>query len=73
MTTPVLDPDDPCIASDAVFGVKASLLARFENVTEPACAAAGGTTEPSGTCATTSFRSRLERGPATTPSRARDG
>jgi len=35
LTTHIFDPDDPYIASDAVFGVKKSLLARFEKVDDP--------------------------------------
>jgi catechol 1,2-dioxygenase len=34
LVTHIFDPDDPYIASDAVFGVKRSLLARFESVTD---------------------------------------
>jgi len=35
LTTHIFDPDDPYIASDAVFGVKASLMARFQPIAEP--------------------------------------
>ena len=37
LTTHIFDPDDPYIHSDAVFGVKASLLARFDwqDATDP--------------------------------------
>lgn len=35
LTTHVFDPDDPYIHSDAVFGVKESLLAKFEWVEDP--------------------------------------
>lgn len=35
LTTHIFDPDDPYIASDAVFGVKSSLLAKFDQVTDP--------------------------------------
>lgn len=46
VTTHFFDPDDPYIDSDAVFGVKASLMAKFEKVTDAAEAAAHGTTAP---------------------------
>lgn len=36
VTTHIFDPDDPYIHSDAVFGVKKSLMARFEPVDDPA-------------------------------------
>ena len=36
LTTHIFDPDDPYIHSDAVFGVKASLMAKFEPVHDPA-------------------------------------
>ncbi|MBV0912453.1 intradiol ring-cleavage dioxygenase [Anianabacter salinae] len=36
LVTHVFDPDDPYIHSDAVFGVKESLMARFEPVDDPA-------------------------------------
>lgn len=36
LVTHIFDPHDPYIASDAVFGVKASLLARFEQVEDAA-------------------------------------
>lgn len=35
LVTHIFDPDDPYINSDAVFGVKQSLLARFERVEDP--------------------------------------
>ncbi|MGO7965694.1 6-chlorohydroxyquinol-1,2-dioxygenase (plasmid) [Rhizobium ruizarguesonis] len=35
LTTHIFDPDDPYIHSDAVFGVKESLLARFQPVEDP--------------------------------------
>ncbi len=35
LTTHIFDPDDPYIHSDAVFGVKESLMARFEPVEDP--------------------------------------
>lgn len=35
LTTHIFDPDDPYIHSDAVFGVKESLLARFDKVHAP--------------------------------------
>ncbi|BCG04487.1 6-chlorohydroxyquinol-1,2-dioxygenase (plasmid) [Paraburkholderia sp. PGU19] len=46
LTTHVFDPDDPYIDSDAVFGVKRSLMVRFEHVTEDARLAAFGFSEP---------------------------
>ena len=36
LMTHIFDPDDPYIHSDAVFGVKESLLAKFDQVTDPA-------------------------------------
>ena len=36
LTTHIFDPDDPYIHSDAVFGVKESLMARFDPVDDPA-------------------------------------
>jgi catechol 1,2-dioxygenase len=36
LTTHIFDPDDPYINSDAVFGVKESLLAEFKRVNDPA-------------------------------------
>ncbi len=36
LTTHIFDPDDPYINSDAVFGVKESLLAEFKKVEDPA-------------------------------------
>jgi protocatechuate 3,4-dioxygenase beta subunit len=42
LTTHIFDPADPYIASDAVFGVKESLLADFERVTDPARVADAG-------------------------------
>ncbi len=35
LTTHIFDPDDPYIHSDAVFGVKESLLAEFKHVDDP--------------------------------------
>ncbi|MBY5407741.1 intradiol ring-cleavage dioxygenase [Rhizobium leguminosarum] len=35
LTTHIFDPDDPYIHSDAVFGVKESLLAKFQPVEDP--------------------------------------
>jgi hydroxyquinol 1,2-dioxygenase len=35
LTTHIFDPDDPYINSDAVFGVKQSLMAKFNPMTEP--------------------------------------
>ena len=42
LVTHIFDPDDPYIHSDAVFGVKESLLAKFEHVTDPGRIAAAG-------------------------------
>ena len=39
LTTHIFDPDDPYIESDAVFGVKESLIAEFKTVDDPARAA----------------------------------
>lgn len=36
LTTHIFDPDDPYINSDAVFGVKQSLLAEFKHTSDPA-------------------------------------
>ncbi|MCX7645928.1 MAG: intradiol ring-cleavage dioxygenase [Rhodobacteraceae bacterium] len=46
LVTHIFDPDDPYIDSDAVFGVKKSLLARFEQVSDPARIAAAGFDRP---------------------------
>jgi protocatechuate 3,4-dioxygenase beta subunit len=42
LVTHIFDPDDPYIHSDAVFGVKESLLAEFRTVTDPAAIAEAG-------------------------------
>ncbi|MGR3469258.1 MAG: intradiol ring-cleavage dioxygenase [Shimia sp.] len=42
LITHIFDPDDPYIHSDAVFGVKESLLAEFEHVTDEARIAEAG-------------------------------
>lgn len=42
LVTHIFDPDDPYINSDAVFGVKESLMAKFRPVTEPAAIAEAG-------------------------------
>jgi hydroxyquinol 1,2-dioxygenase len=39
LTTHIFDPDDPYIGSDAVFGVKESLLAEFRKVDDAGAAA----------------------------------
>ena len=44
LVTHIFDPTDPYIASDAVFGVKESLLADFKRVHDPAKAKAHGFT-----------------------------
>ena len=46
LTTHIFDPDDPYIHSDAVFGVKESLMAKFEPVSDPARMAAQGFDRP---------------------------
>ena len=46
VVTHLFDPQDPYIATDAVFGVKTSLLARFEQVQDGERAAALGVTAP---------------------------
>ena len=42
LTTHIFDPDDPYIGSDAVFGVKESLMAKFNPIDDPAKQAAAG-------------------------------
>lgn len=46
LVTHIFDPDDPYIASDAVFGVKESLMAEFKPVFDPAKTKAAGFTSP---------------------------
>ncbi len=46
LVTHIFDPDDPYIHSDAVFGVKQSLLAEFRQVTDPAEIAKAGFARP---------------------------
>lgn len=46
LVTHVFDPDDPYIASDAVFGVKESLLAEFRPVADPGLMAEAGFDAP---------------------------
>ncbi len=46
LTTHIFDPDDPYIDSDAVFGVKQSLLAEFKPVSDPDAAAKAGVSAP---------------------------
>jgi hydroxyquinol 1,2-dioxygenase len=46
LTTHIFDPDDPYIHSDAVFGVKESLMAKFERPWRARCFAAGGANRP---------------------------
>lgn len=46
LITHIFDPDDPYINSDAVFGVKESLLATFEHVHDPDRIAAAGFETP---------------------------
>ena len=46
LTTHIFDPDDQYISSDTVFGVKESLLARFELVDNPERAAQLGVANP---------------------------
>lgn len=42
LVTHIFDPDDPYIRSDAVFGVKQSLMAKFQPLTDPDAAKAAG-------------------------------
>jgi hydroxyquinol 1,2-dioxygenase len=44
--THIFDPDDPYITSDAVFGVKESLLAKFDRITDPKAIADAGFDKP---------------------------
>ncbi|MBW4707243.1 intradiol ring-cleavage dioxygenase [Roseobacter sp. YSTF-M11] len=46
LITHIFDPDDPYIHSDAVFGVKKSLLAKFDLIDDPARIAAAGFDRP---------------------------
>ena len=46
LVTHIFDPDDEYIGSDAVFGVKKSLMAKFDHVTDPGRIAAAGMTAP---------------------------
>ena len=46
LVTHIFDPDDPYITSDAVFGVKESLLAEFQKITDPAEIAKAGFAKP---------------------------
>jgi len=46
LVTHIFDPDDPYIGSDAVFGVKESLLAKFERITDPAEISKAGFDKP---------------------------
>ena len=46
LITHIFDPDDPYIHSDAVFGVKESLLAKFEHIEDPAQIADAGFDRP---------------------------
>ena len=46
LVTHIFDPADPYIDSDAVFGVKESLLAEFNPVTDPAAVAEAGFDKP---------------------------
>ena len=46
LTTHIFDPDDRYISSDTVFGVKESLLARFQLVDNPERAAQLGVANP---------------------------
>ncbi len=46
LVTHIFDPADPYIASDAVFGVKESLMAEFKPVSDPAKIAAAGFAGP---------------------------
>ncbi len=46
LVTHIFDPEDPYIHSDAVFGVKQSLLAEFRRVADPARVAEAGFSGP---------------------------
>lgn len=46
LVTHIFDPDDPYINSDAVFGVKQSLMAKFDWITDPERIKAEGMTAP---------------------------
>lgn len=46
LTTHIFDPDDPYIHSDAVFGVKESLMAKFDLIEEPEAIAEAGFDNP---------------------------
>ncbi|MEO6301169.1 MAG: intradiol ring-cleavage dioxygenase [Paracoccaceae bacterium] len=46
LVTHIFDPDDPYITSDAVFGVKASLMAKFNWTTDHVAIAAAGFASP---------------------------
>lgn len=46
LVTHIFDPDDPYIATDAVFGVKESLLATFQWIEDPAHQTEAGFEEP---------------------------
>jgi catechol 1,2-dioxygenase len=46
LVTHLFDPDDPWIETDAVFGVKASLMARFSPVDDPQAIAEAGFSGP---------------------------
>ena len=46
LVTHIFDPDDPYIASDAVFGVKRSLLAEFQVIADPSAIAEAGFDRP---------------------------
>lgn len=46
LVTHIFDPDDPYIASDAVFGVKESLMAEFRPVSDPSAVAEAGFSGP---------------------------
>ena len=46
LVTHIFDPDDPYIRSDAVFGVKESLLAKFDLITDPKAITGAGFDKP---------------------------
>jgi catechol 1,2-dioxygenase len=46
LVTHIFDPDDPYIRSDAVFGVKESLLAKFDHITDAKAIADAGFDRP---------------------------
>ena len=69
LTTHIFDPDDPYIHSDAVFGVKESLLAEFRRVED----AERAPRDRDSSRTVLGRRARLRARPPLTPTRAGDG